>query len=68
MTGNQLFTALHRMSPEELDLPIVGIVGSSGAAYELGSIRASKKAGSDDSGPLCDEPDGTPYISLYLGN
>jgi len=48
------------------DLPVYGIVGSSGAAYEVGCGRIDVYRKGDES-PY-DLKDGEQFINIYLGN
>ncbi len=69
ITVAELIAKLQKLGPEALELPVIGISGSSGVSYEIGSPhRTDLQLASIDGGPLIDMPEGTPYVSLYLGN
>lgn len=65
-TARELLEALERLSTEELDLPLVVVHSSSGAAHEVSSVGSQTKGSWHDSGPLCELKHGTKFLQVAV--
>jgi len=67
-TVAELIAKLQRLGSGSANLPVVGVCGSSGTSYEVGSCCNTETTKNDDCGLLCDVPVNTQYVRLSLGN
>jgi len=54
MTGRQALENLKKVPEDKLDLPLIGIHGSSGVSYEIDVYADVHKAADRNAGVLCD--------------